>query len=70
METAIPYGGTVLPEIALLLDLQATDVQLQEFSVQIERLLVQRDQIERRIAEEESAVDRLRRALTVAGESV
>jgi len=53
----------VLAEITLLLDLQATDVQLHEFSVQIDRLRAQRVQTEGRIAAEEADVDRLRERL-------
>ncbi len=54
----------MLAEITLLLDLQATDVQLHEFSVQIERLRAQRKQTEERIVAEEAAVDRLRERLS------
>ena len=54
----------MLPEITQLLDLQATDEQLHESSVQIERLFTQQKQAEQRIAAEESAVDQLRERLS------
>jgi predicted nucleic acid-binding Zn-ribbon protein len=54
----------VLPEITQLLDLQLTDGQLHEMSVQIERLRAQQKQNEQRIAAEESTVDRLREQLS------
>lgn len=54
----------MLAEITLLLDLQATDVQLHDLSIQTERLRTQRKQTEGRIADEESAVRRLRERLS------
>ncbi len=54
----------MLAEITLLLDLQATDVQLHELSVRIERLRAQRKQAEERIVDEESTVGRLRERLS------
>jgi predicted nucleic acid-binding Zn-ribbon protein len=54
----------VLPEITQLLDLQITDGQLHELSVQIERLRAQQKQNEQRIVAEESTVDRLRERLS------
>ncbi len=54
----------MLPEITRLLDLQTTDGQLHESSVQIERLRAQRKQIEQRIVAEELTVDRLREGLS------
>ncbi len=64
MQTAIPRGGTVLAEITQLLELQATDGQLHEFSIQIDRLRAQQKQTEGRIAKEAAAVDQLRERLS------
>jgi predicted nucleic acid-binding Zn-ribbon protein len=54
----------VLLEITQLLDLQTTDGQLHELSIQIERLRAQQKQAEQRIVAEESTVDRLRELLS------
>jgi predicted nucleic acid-binding Zn-ribbon protein len=64
MQTAIRCGGTVLPEITQLLDLQTADGQLHELSVQIDRLRAQQKQTEQRIVAEESTIDRLRERLS------
>ena len=54
----------MLSEITQLLELQATDGQLHELSVQLERLRAQQGQTEARIAAEESTVERLRDQLS------
>ena len=64
MQTAIRRGGTVLPEITQLLDLQTTDGQLRELSIQIKRLRAQQEQTEQRIVAEGATVDRLRERLS------
>ena len=54
----------MLAEITQLLELQATDGRLHEFSIQIDRLRAQQKQTEARIAKEASAVDQLRERLS------